>query len=139
MILIFIFYILLNNNVECQRSYNGPFTYRLANYIIDYFQLDKLERLSVYNELRFGNIYFTHHADHLNYTDHRNHSNYSSCDSLSLNSIEDYFFRVYASQDNFTLQELDDLIHFHVKKSRRIENENRHRQYRCQRQYVSIF
>ncbi len=115
-IMIFFVYILFINNVECKRSYTSPFSDRIANYIIEYFQLDKLERLPVYNV-------------------QQNNSKYTSC--ASLENIEDYFFHVYATEGKYTMQDLDDLIHFHVKKTRKIENEKRHNQYQCQRRDVT--
>jgi hypothetical protein len=137
---IFIFYFLLNGVIECQKFNNGPFTDRLASYIIDYFELDKLlltERLPVNDESRFKYNSNAPYTNRWNYTGHYNNSNYYACDSLE--RIEDYFFQVYGSKENFTLKDLDDLIHFHVKKARRSYNEVKHRQYKCQRDHVNNF
>lgn len=122
-VLIFLIFLIFHNNhhnVECKHRYGDPFNARLANYLIDYFQLDKLE-----TSLRDEEM------------DLDSDSTYKKCDSNR--SIQDYFFQVYGSEENnknFSTQALEDLIYYHLKKSRKSQNEKKHLQYRCERKTV---
>ena len=124
--LVFVIFILFNFT-GCEALNDAPFTSRIAKYLIDYFHLEKLDIL--YDNENINKI------GSKVYAGNKNISTYNRCDSI--NSIQDYFFNVYAgTEETFTLQDLDDLIHFHVKKSRKIENENRHKKYTCSRKQV---
>ena len=109
--------------IECFLWNNGPPRLKLATYIVKYFNLDKLETpIDNFND---GLKHFS------------NRSN-SKCDSI--NSIEDYFFEVYGSQlrskTQFTVSDIDDLIHYHLKRTRKPNNEHNHEKYKCERQTV---
>lgn len=127
--------------VECEAINGGPFTARIAKYLIDYFHLEEFDILPENENKREGGSYnydgYKHENNYENHSSYANYSNYNRCDSIR--SMEDYFFQVYAStENNFTLEDLDDLIHFHVKKVRKVYNQNKHRKYSCNRKLVII-
>ena len=116
--ILIIFLVLVTKNVECEKNKYLTFNARLAKYLVDYFHLERFETLSEDHDDSITNFF-------------------QKCSSVD--TIEDYFFKVYGSESdetNFTINALDDLIHYHLRKSRKTENEVKHMKYRCNRKSV---
>jgi hypothetical protein len=110
--------VLLASVVECKETEYKPFNARLAKFIFDYFHLERLETLPENQNESMPNAF-------------------QQCSAVS--TIEDYFFKVYGSEiegKNFTHNALDNLLHYHLRKSRRSENEEKHLKYICNRKTV---
>jgi hypothetical protein len=110
--------VLLASVVECKDTEYRPFNARLAKFIFDYFHLERLETLPENQNESMPNAF-------------------QQCSAVR--TIEDYFFKVYGSEiegKNFTLNALDNLLHYHLRKSRRSENEEKHLKYKCNRKTV---
>ena len=65
-----------------------------------------------------------------------NETSDSSHDCGSLDRIKNYFFKVYGDSDTLSLEDLDELIEFHIKSRRDDDNKFKHDKFGCHRDKV---